>query len=80
MLTFFGDTTIKGVVDNESVLFAKNEEFPLIIIECSFLYDSELERSKKKKHIHFRSLEPFIAKYPQTTFMLIHFSLVYSEQ
>lgn len=44
MLVFFGDTTIKPLVDNESWLFTPNEEFPLIIIECSFLYDSELDR------------------------------------
>lgn len=35
-------------------MFEDNNYFPLIIIECTFLYDEDLEKATKKSHIHWK--------------------------
>tara|TARA_B100001248_G_C27376432_1_gene454531 strand:+ start:222 stop:1049 length:828 start_codon:yes stop_codon:yes gene_type:complete len=55
-------------------------EFPLIIIECTFIEKEHYEDSIKKKHLHWDDLEPIIDRNPDTTFILGHFSCKYSEE
>jgi ribonuclease Z len=54
--------------------------FPIIIIECTFLYDDDLEVSKEKKHIHWQELKPYILGNPDKLFILIHFSQRYKDE
>ena len=54
-------------------------KYPYIIVECSFLYDDELEQANQTKHIHFQQLRPFIEKYKNINWILIHFSLRYKD-
>lgn len=67
---FICDTSIKVFKMHPEVL-----EYPVIIIECTFLQDEELDNAVETKHIHWKQLEPIVASHPGTTFMLIHFSL-----
>jgi len=54
-------------------------EYPIVIIECTFLYDDELPLASQKKHIHWLELKPYIVKNPSTLFILTHFSLRYKD-
>lgn len=51
-----------------------------IIVECTFLFDDELDNAINTKHIHWTQLEPYIKKNPNTEWILIHFSLRYTDQ
>tara|TARA_R110002050_G_scaffold124016_2_gene242965 strand:+ start:186 stop:758 length:573 start_codon:yes stop_codon:yes gene_type:complete len=75
-LVFMGDTTAEALYEQEELL----KQYPVIIVECSFLTDEFEERAKKTKHVFYPALRPFIAAHPDTTFVLIHFSKRYSEQ
>lgn len=69
-----GDTTTK-VFEDESVI-----QFPIIIIECTFLLKEEESRSKSANHVHWNLLEPIVRKHQEITFILIHFSTKYSDE
>ena len=69
---FCGDTTIK-LFDNPEVL-----QYKTIMVECSFLHESEKEHAQSKKHMYWGDLLDVVKAHPQTTFILIHFSLRYS--
>ena len=68
------DTSIKTVADNEWLL-----NYPVVIIECTFIFDGEEQIATNKKHIHWNQLKPFVLKYPGTQFILTHFSQRYSD-
>lgn len=69
------DSTIAVVETNPSIL-----EYPVIFIECTFLLKDELELTKKKKHIHWQHLKPYVRQFPNITFILIHFSQRYRDK
>jgi len=68
---YIGDTSEQifkdGVIDRYSS----------IIIECTFLFDSELERAVETTHIHWNHLKPFVESHPNNMFYLYHFSARY---
>lgn len=68
LVCFLGDTNIK-VFDNLSIL-----EYPIVIVECTFLEKYELDNAHKKFHICWIELEPIVKSNPDTKFVLIHFS------
>lgn len=68
------DTSITILETNPFLL-----EYPIVIIECTFLYDDELPMASQKKHIHWLELKPYIIKNPSTLFILTHFSLRYKD-
>jgi ribonuclease Z len=74
-IAFIWDTTIHIFRSNPGIL-----KYPVIMIECTFLYDDDYEQSLTKKHIHWKSLRPHVVNNPDTIFVLIHFSLRYTEQ
>jgi ribonuclease Z len=69
------DTTIKVLEKHPEII-----DYPVIFIECTFLYHDDLELASTKKHIHWEQLEPYVRKFPNTQFMLIHFSQRYSDE
>jgi len=73
MLLFCGDT-------NYQCLETLDYSYPYIIIESTFLYPEHFEESRKKYHLHFSDLQPYIEKYKETTFILIHFSKRYKDE
>jgi ribonuclease Z len=74
---FLGDTTsdLFNFPENKNLLNYKN-----IIIECSFLYDDDLQHAIEKKHNHWKFLFPYVVANPQVHFILIHFSPRYKKE
>lgn len=73
-IVFVWDTTIQILKNNPRIL-----EYTVIMIECTFIFDDDYEISLTKKHIHWKSLKPYVVNNPQITFVLMHFSLRYQE-
>jgi len=63
------DTSIK-IFENHKFLL----EYPVIIVECTFFADDELEQANKRKHIHWIQLKPYVVQNPTVLFILVHFS------
>jgi ribonuclease Z len=55
-------------------------EYPVIITECTFLDDTELERADRIGRTVWSRLRPVVEAHPQTLFVLTHFSLRHSDQ
>jgi len=70
---FMGDTDHK-VLTNKSL-----EQYPVVIIECTFLDQDHVKEAKKTKHMHWNNLKQYIIDHPATTYILIHFSARYDD-
>lgn len=68
------DTYIKVLTDYPQIL-----TYPVIFIECTFLYEDEYQNAHQTQHIHWKDLKPYVKSNPQCLFVLIHFSLRYTE-
>lgn len=75
LFAFLGDTHT-DVFERNPWLFA----YPVIITECTFLHDSELERADRVGHTVWSRLRPVVEAHPETLFVLTHFSLRHSER
>ena len=70
------------VLDTSILIFEQSPfllEYPVIIVECTFIYDDELEHANQKKHIHWKQLLPYIQAHKEILFILTHFSLRYKD-
>lgn len=76
-LAFLGDTTAKTLLDEPDWL---KGGIPVVITECSFLYPEHAAQAAKTKHTIWGELEGVVRKWPRTTFVLMHFSLRYSDE
>lgn len=79
---FMGDTTERALytIENGQMICEPTiEKFPVVIIECSYIDDATVEDARKKKHMHWKNLEPYVSSHPNMKFVLIHFSSRYSE-
>jgi ribonuclease Z len=83
MFAFLGDTTVQ-FFEEQAAIEARQEEsifrFPMIIVECTFLglEEEDETRARKKKHVYWPHLKPFVVAHPNILFVLIHFSHRYS--
>eukprot|EP01102_Stenamoeba_stenopodia_P004557 TRINITY_DN14858_c0_g1_i1.p1 TRINITY_DN14858_c0_g1~~TRINITY_DN14858_c0_g1_i1.p1 ORF type:complete len:285 (-),score=81.71 TRINITY_DN14858_c0_g1_i1:28-882(-) len=75
LFAFMGDTTEKVFADHPELF-----QYPLIITECSFLFDDHQQQARDSFHTHWRGVEPYVAANPNTSFMFIHFSLRYKDE
>jgi ribonuclease Z len=50
-----------------------------IIIECTFIDDEHKSEAHETKHMLWSNLKPFILAFPDTQFILCHFSMRYKE-
>jgi ribonuclease Z len=69
--------------DTHYTVFEQNPElfnYPVIIVECTFIDSETLDRANREGHIHWSQLEPIVLAHPNITFVLIHFSCRYNEQ
>lgn len=73
--TFICDTSIAVMTTYPQIL-----NYPVIFIECTFLYPEEMENAIQTKHIHWLDIEPYVINNPNSIFVLIHFSLRYKEE
>ena len=76
IFAFLGDTTVKVLADEPEWL---KQEIPVVITECSFLRDEHREQAERVKHTLWSDLEKVIRRWPKTTFVLMHFSMRYTE-
>lgn len=77
MFAFLGDTTAATLAAEPSWL---RDGIPVVITECSFLYEEHRKQAEKTKHTHWSDLEKVIRKWPETTFVLMHFSMRYTDR
>ncbi|KAK2607533.1 hypothetical protein N8I77_006199 [Diaporthe amygdali] len=77
VFAFLGDTTAATLASEPQWL---KDGIPVVITECSFLYEEHRQQSTKTKHTIWQDLEKIIRKWPKTTFVLTHFSLRYSDK
>ena len=75
LFAFLGDTH-PSVFDREPWLF----DYPVIITECTFLYDTERERARRIGHTVWSELRPVVEAHPANLFVLTHFSLRHSDR
>jgi ribonuclease Z len=69
--------------DTTTAVFAENPclfDYPTIFTECTFLLPEHLAYAEERKHTHWELLKPIVVAHPEIQFVLIHFSLRYSEQ
>ncbi|GAX16660.1 hypothetical protein FisN_23Lh207 [Fistulifera solaris] len=71
LILYLGDTTHKVFEMHEDLL----KEQRVVVVECSFIDESDLERADTTKHMHWKNLKPFVDAHPGVLFMLIHFTL-----
>ena len=69
LFCFLGDTNEK-ILDDEQLY-----NWKLIFIECTFIFDENLQEAAKTRHMHWKYLRPYIMSRPDTTFVLYHFSM-----
>jgi len=74
-LAFLCDTTTECFNINPQILL----NYPIIIVECTFIDKDTMELAKESKHTHWDDLRPIIVAHPKTLFILIHFSMRYQE-
>ncbi|WP_433474386.1 MBL fold metallo-hydrolase [Spirillospora sp. CA-142024] len=75
LFAFLGDTHV-DVFERNPWLF----EYPVVITECTFLDDAEMDRANRVGHTVWSRLRPVVESHPETLFVLIHFSLRYSDR
>jgi ribonuclease Z len=75
LFAFLGDTHVR-VFDDNPWLF----EYPVLITECTYLDDAQLERADRVGHTVWSRLRPVVEAHPQSLFVLTHFSLRHSDQ
>ena len=89
-LAFVLDTTIEALMESESNTARSILQCPVIIIECTYLEESMIGEARKRGHICWHELLPFVAKSVhrrrqlatgfQQTWILVHFSLRYMDE
>ncbi len=69
------------ICDSSALVFDENKDdifkYPCIMTECTFLDDADEEKAVKKRHIHWKHVEPYVAAHPECTFYFFHFSARY---
>lgn len=68
------DTSIEGLMAASWLL-----DYPVVIVECTFLLPDEKKFTHEKKHIHWDDLQPMVLARPETLFILVHFSQRHSD-
>ena len=78
LLAFLGDTSME-IFHDEATREQLLPAFPIIFCECTALSDSDLspEDATERGHVHWSQLREVVERYPETTFVLIHFSSRY---
>jgi ribonuclease Z len=78
MFAFLGDTSIE-LFEQEQQRDLLLPHFAVIFIECTALQDGDLsvEDAKSRGHMHWNSLKDVVVRFPETTFVLMHFSARY---
>lgn len=76
LFAYICDCSIK-TIEQHSLLLT---DYPYVIVECTFLYEDDLQNAIDTQHIHWDQLKTYIKQHPNTTWILIHFSLRYKDE
>jgi ribonuclease Z len=68
-----------GDMNYTSLVKLPFNSYPYFIIECTFFDAEHHEEARMKKHLHISDLVTFFNEYPNTKFILIHFSCRYTK-
>jgi ribonuclease Z len=73
---FLGDTD-KKILENQEIY-----KYKTIIMECTYIYDTEeeIKLAKINKHMHWTNIKDIIQKHNNIQFILIHFSMKYTKK
>jgi len=74
LFCYIGDTTHVVFQENPQIF-----KYPNIVVECSFLDEDDEAEASKRKHMHWSNLSKIIDSNPDNFFILIHFSLRYTD-
>ena len=77
VFAFLGDTTASTLAAAPSWL---EEGVKVVITECSFLLEEHRTQAERTRHTIWADLEPVVRRWPGTVFVLMHFSLRYSDE
>lgn len=69
---------IKEITIYEKLIEQDIFKYPIIMVECTFLLESDLTKARSKQHMHWNDLEPVIRSHPNNKFILYHFSRKYT--
>ncbi|EPS35176.1 hypothetical protein H072_11481 [Dactylellina haptotyla CBS 200.50] len=83
IFAFLGDGDHTSLLGDPEWLTGNEEKglshCPVVITECSFLYESHRAQAVKTLHTLWADLEPIVRRHTQTTWVLMHFSKRYSD-
>ncbi|KAG2393760.1 hypothetical protein C9374_007291 [Naegleria lovaniensis] len=74
-IAIMGDTTYRVFENNPELL-----EFPVIVVECTFLEEGQEEQALGAFHMHWNHLKPIVESNSNIHFILTHFSLRYTDE
>ncbi|MGI5184477.1 MBL fold metallo-hydrolase [Dactylosporangium sp. CA-152071] len=74
LVAFLGDTRPDVFTRSPWLL-----DYPVVVTECTFLGDDQLERARRIGHTVWSELRPVVEANPATTFVLTHFSLRHTD-
>lgn len=74
LFAYVGDTHASALAEADWL-----DGVPVVITECTFLDDADLERAARIGHTVWSELRPIVEAHPETLFVLIHFSLRHSD-
>lgn len=80
---FLGDTTTKPLEEEGGgglLGGALKRGIKVVITECSFLWEEHRAQAEKTKHTIWGDLEKVVRRWPGTIFVLMHFSMRYSNE
>lgn len=82
LFIFLGDTTTSvfdAELNSNSAEKYLLEGWSVVFVECSFIDDSEYDNAVRTGHTHWRDLKPVVERFPDVSFVLMHFSRRYTK-
>ncbi|KAL2188540.1 hypothetical protein L209DRAFT_751516 [Thermothelomyces heterothallicus CBS 203.75] len=84
VFAFLGDTTASVLASGPEWLGGggggSGGGVRVVITECSFLWEEHRDQADRTRHTIWADLDPVVRRYPDTVFVLMHFSLRYSDE
>lgn len=75
LFCYLGDISCHILEDSNTGI----EKYTTVAIECSFVFDDEVNFALNTHHMHWKQLHPYVLAHPSTTFIIYHSSRLYSD-
>lgn len=79
ILAFLCDCTSESANAAIERVCTEDEHPSIIMVECTFIDDADAKEAVSRKHVLWSKIAPTLSKYPDVTFLLIHFSQRYKD-